>query len=247
MTCSIPDCDRPAVAKNLCQSHYNTQRETARRAAIRGESRPCQGCGGDMAGKRPNAAFCSPVCRYNAQDAGRRAAVAKKREGRLCLVCQQPILSPSTKARCCSKPCSVKWQNMKKMEQRNKVAAQRPPCLECGEAIPVERHLHAVYCSTVCKKKAQDRRWRDNAPHYNRLYLYGITAEDYFALLAQQENRCAVCRTEEWGGKHGVPHVDHDHATNKVRGLLCDSCNAGLGRFRDNPTALRRAADYLER
>ncbi len=58
-----------------------------------------------------------------------------------------------------------------------------------------------------------------------------------------QGNTCAVCV------QVGVErrHVDHDHRTGEVRGILCVNCNGGLGQFRDDPAVLRRAADYLDR
>lgn len=56
-----------------------------------------------------------------------------------------------------------------------------------------------------------------------------------------QGGLCAICLTAS------AEHVDHHHATGAVRGMLCFSCNAALGHFRDEPEVLRRAADYLER
>lgn len=78
-----------------------------------------------------------------------------------------------------------------------------------------------------------------------RQYLYGITPEQYAALLAAQDGLCAICRTDAWPGKG--PHVDHAHDTGRVRGILCGGCNNGLGRFADDPARLRAAAEYLER
>lgn len=246
-TCSIEGCERPVVARNLCQSHYNTHRESARRAAARSESRPCKNCGKDLAGKRPNAVYCSPTCKYEALDADRRAEVALKREGRTCLACGGPITSHSTKAKCCSKACSVKWQNTKKTEERDAAAAERPPCVECGGPVSIKRHLGAIYCSTACNKKAQTRRWRERAPHYMRLYTYGITAVEFDELMAAQNGCCAVCGSDEWVGKDRAPHVDHDHKTGAVRGLLCSRCNHMLGNAMDNPEILAKGIAYLHK
>ena len=65
-------------------------------------------------------------------------------------------------------------------------------------------------------------------------------------MLRQQDNRCAVCRSED-PGHHGKFSVDHDHTTDRVRGLLCHHCNVGLGHFYDNPSFLLQAAAYLDR
>jgi hypothetical protein len=73
---------------------------------------------------------------------------------------------------------------------------------------------------------------------------YGITVEEYDAMLEQQGNRCAICRTDKPGGK-GRFHVDHDHQTGEVRGLLCNNCNRALGHFKDNVLILEQAIRYL--
>lgn len=78
-------------------------------------------------------------------------------------------------------------------------------------------------------------------------YFYGLTPEQYDAMVAAQSGRCAICRTDTPGGRAGHWAVDHDHATHRVRGLLCNGCNLALGLMRDNPTAMREAAAYLER
>jgi hypothetical protein len=86
----------------------------------------------------------------------------------------------------------------------------------------------------------------DRARDYNRRYLYGIGTAEAEEILTRQGGNCGICGNSEWGGRHGRPHVDHDHATGRVRGLLCDNCNNGLGRFGDDPTRLRAAAAYVE-
>ena len=75
----------------------------------------------------------------------------------------------------------------------------------------------------------------------HRYVTYGLSTSDYDRLLAECEGRCGICR------KATKLVVDHDHATGRVRGLLCGGCNKGLGLFRDDPEALVAAAGYLRR
>jgi hypothetical protein len=60
----------------------------------------------------------------------------------------------------------------------------------------------------------------------------------------QQKWRCKICQSRLTGR---TCHVDHCHTTGVVRGVLCNTCNPGLGFFRDDPRLLRRAADYIEK
>lgn len=98
-------------------------------------------------------------------------------------------------------------------------------------------------------KLDQQRRWsannRDRLRAYDLKRNYGITQEEYDDLLTDQQSRCAICATPDPGGK-GRFHVDHDHETDIVRGLLCHSCNTGLGLFADDPDRLRSALVYLD-
>ena len=65
---------------------------------------------------------------------------------------------------------------------------------------------------------------------------------DELYLTRLQGGRCAICGAEQGNRRF---HLDHDHATGRARGLLCHSCNLGLGAFRDNPEWLDAAAAYL--
>jgi hypothetical protein len=73
---------------------------------------------------------------------------------------------------------------------------------------------------------------------------YGLTQTAFDAILADQGGTCSIC-----AGQPDVRgwHVDHDHSTGQVRGILCGPCNTGLGHFRDDIALLGRAIDYLER
>lgn len=90
-----------------------------------------------------------------------------------------------------------------------------------------------------------DRDWTRKQPVEKRRdrYLrsrYGISWTQYLEILERQGGKCAVksC-TEPPGGRGKIYHVDHDHKTGKVRGLLCSNCNRALG-------LLREAADRIE-
>jgi hypothetical protein len=81
------------------------------------------------------------------------------------------------------------------------------------------------------KKFARERLWRHN-----------MTQQQHDAVLKNQNNRCAVCRKifKE------TPDIDHCHKTKKIRGLLCSSCNLGLGHFKDDVQFLLSAIKYLK-
>jgi hypothetical protein len=74
--------------------------------------------------------------------------------------------------------------------------------------------------------------------------MYGIDIEEYTKLLEKQDFKCAICGSR--GSDIKSLAVDHDHATGKVRGLLCDSCNLGIGKFKDSTELLTSAINYLK-
>lgn len=72
----------------------------------------------------------------------------------------------------------------------------------------------------------------------------GRTLGDYYQTVASQGGRCAICMKLPAKDEKALA-IDHDHATNEFRGLLCDLCNRGLGFFRDNPDLFEQAKQYL--
>jgi hypothetical protein len=70
---------------------------------------------------------------------------------------------------------------------------------------------------------------------------YGVSLDEYNAMYAFQHGRCAIC-----GESHPVLMVDHCHNSKRVRKLLCNKCNAGLGFFRENVQLLENAIDYIQ-
>ena len=93
------------------------------------------------------------------------------------------------------------------------------------------------------RKKANIRRAGETNKIYN-LKRYGMTVDDYNALVLKQNNQCAICQKRLSYGRG--TNVDHDHATGKVRGLLCLHCNTGIGNLMDSRTILLSAVKYLD-
>lgn len=92
----------------------------------------------------------------------------------------------------------------------------------------------------ICYRCKYDRRtaqYKLNQNAKRRGYL--LTLEEYNALLEKQNGQCAICKDE------AKLVVDHDHGSGKVRGLLCNNCNAGLGMLKDSPDILRAASQYI--
>lgn len=96
------------------------------------------------------------------------------------------------------------------------------------------------------------KQWKKDNPertktHFRTALLkkYGLTIEQFDAMLAAQGGKCKLCRKER------LPHerewqIDHCHNSNVVRGILCYNCNVGLGHFKDDIDLLAAAILYLE-
>lgn len=101
--------------------------------------------------------------------------------------------------------------------------------------------------------RAQSAEWKRLNPEKVRigrrertLKRYGLDAESYDLLLEMQEHKCLLCGQSAADEKKALA-VDHDHETGQIRGLLCQNCNKGIGNLKDDPSLLRRAADYVAR
>lgn len=77
--------------------------------------------------------------------------------------------------------------------------------------------------------------------NYHLYRRYGLGAGEVEQLAESQAGLCGICQQDP------ASQVDHDHMTRRVRGLLCDGCNGGLGAFQDDPTLIQAAIDYLRR
>ena len=101
------------------------------------------------------------------------------------------------------------------------------------------RACHRVVHANWCKKTG--KHLKEPFKAMQRLRRYGLSQEEHDRMFQEQDGKCAICKDGP------AEHVDHDHATNKVRQLLCKTCNLGIGYFKDRPELARAAAEYLER
>lgn len=116
----------------------------------------------------------------------------------------------------------------------------------------MSRHKPSL-CKTCAT--ARTKEWATQHPeewerHRRRSWLkrkYGITPEDYDRILAAQGGVCAICRTPPPDPRGFRMHVDHDHESGRVRGILCGPCNQGIGNLGDDVERLRAAIKYLRR
>lgn len=148
---------------------------------------------------------------------------------------------------------------------KGRLLVEQPPvesgeriCVRCGERKPFEEMVQQSTCEAgvanrcrECDRKRQNERNRKN-PQLGRdrarrfaLSQFGLTVEDYDAMLEYQGGVCAICKGECNSGRRLA--VDHCHKTGNVRGLLCGRCNLSIGKFEDNIDFLKTAISYLER
>lgn len=121
-------------------------------------------------------------------------------------------------------------------------------CSKCSKEMPpssfyFKRDRGSVYVNTTACRECT----REKA----RLRDFGITKSQFDEMLLKQDNKCLICGIEHEEYMKGsqnnkVFSVDHCHKTGRIRGLLCCSCNRGLGYFKDSVRSLENAIKYLD-
>lgn len=124
-------------------------------------------------------------------------------------------------------------------------------CTTCGEFKSAEnyklerdaRAFKGVAMRSKCKVCDEHRKWKRFI-----VKQYGITPEEYYSMLDNQNGRCKICGSKSNNSERcesGKLFIDHCHTTGEVRGLLCHKCNHGLGQFNDDTDRLQKAIEYL--
>ncbi len=151
---------------------------------------------------------------------------------RTCPVCRSSYRPYRLNQRACSRVCYRRL----------------PDVVEKVAAHHAQPHIREQ--KNAARRVATDPERRRELNLTRNLKRYGVTPEQYRAMLAEQDGKCALCGHVPAPGAVKAAsrlHVDHDHVTGAVRRLLCNGCNRGLGYLQDSPSLLRAAADYIER
>lgn len=121
-------------------------------------------------------------------------------------------------------------------------------CRICGETKPFSEfhkddHKARIKIQSFCKACSSEQMF------YRRFEMHGLTVDSYHAMAERQDFLCALCGAEPKPreGFHDGFAVDHDHASGKVRALLCHKCNKALGLLNDDSATALKAYQYLER
>lgn len=183
------------------------------------ELRACASCGKEFQPYRSYQIACSRSCRERTKDQSPRRRLYD-------LTCKG-----------CGEQFAAIWTGM----------GRQPTCGPCTaetHRTKKDRHNAARRVDGL-----RGEYWKEYSRKY-RIRRYGITETEFEQLLVTQNGVCAVCGSPPVPGTGPATkrlHVDHNHQTGKIRGLLCNSCNRGIGYFKDDSALLRAAADYIDR
>jgi len=153
----------------------------------------------------------------------------------ICINCNSefsPFVHNQTRCRPCVTLQQAKDGSHKKIA--NKLFHKN--CKWCNNTFELKTTAQ-LYCSSICRI------------HSKRASVYKLDFNDYYDLINRKE--CDVCKSKgDFNHRHHEEMslaIDHCHTTNKVRGLLCNSCNVALGNVKDDIGRLRKLIEYLER
>ena len=118
-------------------------------------------------------------------------------------------------------------------------------CKPCAVAkVTASRHKDPT------SHRRSSKAWREKNPEWHAdnhaRWKYGVERGTYAQMLEAQGGRCAICKTDNPGPRLSRFHIDHCHDTEKVRGLLCSSCNTGIGQLKHDTLIMKAAISYLE-
>lgn len=251
------NCKRSKVPGKRCEPCYKSRRQHEAeqqkdKFAKRRENgyiypeRVCVDCGNTHIEQvRANrCADCRPSYEKKHYERKKELALARSEDKIACPRCGTVRLQfNKTGVKTSCRPCSDRWREENRdyiLQYQRKAIAQRRKDDPAKHRTIQEKHRRENPESVKFQQVK------------SKVKKFGLTIEEYAEMVKDQNNVCDICGKPETAvisKDNPTPralHIDHDHASGKVRALLCSSCNTGLGSFRDNPLLLCAAAEYVQ-
>ena len=139
-------------------------------------------------------------------------------------------------------PEALKQREWRSKNPEKVIASRRAYDAKNRDRLRIREREYRARWRVANPEKSREKNHRADLKRWCR--IYGITVEEFYRRRDMQGGKCAICNQPP-----DTPrlYIDHNHVTGAFRGLLCNQCNGALGWFRDNPTVLRAAAEYVER
>src|ERR1035437_7263853 len=232
--CAVDGCNRVYYGRGFCNMHYQRAKKNGgvfpqRDHQLQGDLCTVLGC------------ECVPVARGWCQS---HYSKARLHDGDALFVDSRQEVRPCKVDDCDRRSIAHGWCG----KHYTRFLTHGDPIFVKEYAGPAQTPCKVPGCEGVTGGASTAHGWCQK--HYSRNYLltttYGISMEEFASMLAAQGGVCPGCGTDAPGGQFDQWHVDHDHRSGAVRGLLCRQCNLGLGFLKDNVGTLRRLIAYLE-
>ena len=234
-TCSIDGCDGKHLARGLCSKHYQQLKHSGDFTPHKPDpTRPCSvdGC--------TNYGHLKGMCEKHYHRM-RRHGTTDDSVPKAAAECSIEGCTEFVRARGWCSLHLGRWYRTSSTDPSPIDPRRR--CSQCGQLLLRERFPgKARVCEDCFPLYRQEQLAKQMQSQRNKKGVRTTVA----ALIAAQGNRCAICGCRGEDAARKVLALDHDHATGRIRGMLCLHCNSGLGQFKDSPELLAAAIRYLQ-
>lgn len=159
-----------------------------------------------------------------------RISIANRKKSGKCVHCGSVALKNKNSCEICLKK--------RKISKKDRIL--NGLCVDCGSPIDYSR------AETLCLRCAANHSYRSSFYFCKKSGIFPPNKKEYIEIFTDLPNRsCEICGMGYTKGNVSL-HIDHDHSTGKIRGVLCEKCNKGIGLFNDSADLLKSAIKYLK-